>query len=1222
MTDNRPDDPSSSIPDQAMRKKRAIQAGFGFPLILFLTLLLAIAGGSFFLFEKQSQTEVGIIKQNLAGIAELKSDQIQQWLIQNKANIEGRSNTSQIANHIGKWLEHGAIPGDEDAKWIENRFRISLDRYFLGEMTLVDMNGKPLISTNPALHAISAEPALLRQAIDRKKPVMSEMHWHTREDGSSMASVHVASPVIPANHGGEIVGVLWVELDIYKHFFPMIQRWPTPSETAETVLFTLNGDDAVFLNETGNQHGATLPLRVSLGKPEALITQAAHGKMGILDGTDYRDEPAIGYAVRIPDTNWIMVSKINTAEVYAPIRHRTISNFVLATLLLCISSLSMYYWWRQRDSSYRESQLQHQLHEQFLARQNEYLSKYANDIILLLDKTGSIIEANDRAESAYGLPRFALIGKNIRDIRSPSEAEPVERQLKKILDEKGMVFETFHVRADGNEFPVEVSARTIRHGYQTYVQCITRDITERKAAQERERYLTDMYRAISATNEAIIRVESESELFPRVCRIAVEHGGMVLAWVGIPDSRGWFTPVASHGRTADYLDDLPALTTPDGRFTARRAFLENHPSVANDIGLDDASAEWRGKIARYAVQSIAAFPILRAGIPHAVLAVYSDHADAFRQEIASLLEGMAANISFALDNFDRKASQRSASESLKLAAMVYQDSSEAMIVTDVGNRIVAVNPAFEQITGYRADGVIGRQSTFLMSDREDADSYRSAGEAIGTTGRWKGELWIRTRDGRDLAIMLSVNTTFSANGSVQRRVALFSDITSRKESDEMIWNQANFDSLTGLPNRRLFRDHLRQEIRKSRRAGQRLALMFLDLDGFKDINDTLGHDMGDLLLKNAAERLNASVREVDIVARLGGDEFTVILSDLHDPGNIERIARGILRKLSEPFQLGDEVAHVTASIGITFYPDDAAELEDLLKNADQAMYASKQGGKNQYRFFTAEMQDAAMERMRLINDLRIALDEDQFELVYQPILDVASGCILKAEALIRWQHPVRGIINPAEFIPLAEDTGLINSFGDWVFREAARQAARWRETFHPQFQISVNISPVQFRNDGIDSTVWFRHLETLGLQARGIVVEITEGLLLDADPSVTAQLLALRDAGIEVALDDFGVGYSSLSYLQKFDIDYIKIDQSFVRNLGEGSSNLALCEAIIVMAHKLGLKVIAEGVELELQRRLLTDAGCDFLQGFLIAGPLPASAMEQLLEVGDSLRSI
>jgi len=560
--------------------------------------------------------------------------------------------------------------------------------------------------------------------------------------------------------------------------------------------------------------------------------------------------------------------------------------------------------------------------------------------------------------------------------------------------------------------------------------------------------------------------------------------------------------------------------------------------------------------------------------------------------------------------------RKKAEESMQLAAMVYQNSSESIMVTDADNTIIAVNPAFERTTAYPVAEVIGKNPRLLASGRHDKYFYQAMWDSINSEGHWRGELWDRKKNGEVYAKLLTINTILNEDGSIHRYVALFSDITERKKSEELIWQQANFDTLTGLPNRRMFHDRLEQEIKKAHRAGLPMVLMFLDLDRFKEINDTLGHDMGDILLKEASRRLSSCVRESDTVARLGGDEFGIVLGELDDPGIVERVSQDILRKLAEPFRLGVETAHISASIGITLYPEDATGVEALLKNADQAMYAAKRQGRNRTGYFTPSMQETAQNRMRLANDLRGALVDQQFRLVYQPIVELASGVIHKAEALIRWQHPTRGLVSPMEFIPISEDTGMINDICEWVFHEAARQAGRWRVTHHAVFQVSVNVSPTRFHRDDGFHHAWLKHLRKLGLPGQSIAVEITEGLLLDASAAVTEQLLALRDMGIQVSLDDFGTGYSSLSYLKKFDIDYLKIDQSFVRNLAPASDDLALCQAIIVMAHKLGLKVIAEGVETEAQRVLLTAAGCDYAQGYLFSRPVPAEEFEAMLTRG------
>lgn len=450
-------------------------------------------------------------------------------------------------------------------------------------------------------------------------------------------------------------------------------------------------------------------------------------------------------------------------------------------------------------------------------------------------------------------------------------------------------------------------------------------------------------------------------------------------------------------------------------------------------------------------------------------------------------------------------------------------------------------------------------------------------------------------------------------GSTYRRVALFSDITEEKKSEELIWRQANFDFLTNLPNRRMVHDRLMEEIKRARRDNRRFAVLLIDLDRFKDVNDTLGHEVGDSLLQEAAERMAECVRESDITGRLGGDEFIIVLDDLQDVGNVGRVANGLLDKLAMPYRLKNELAYVSASIGITFYPDDARDITTLLKNADQAMYAAKRQGRNRFHYYTPAMQEVSNARMRLTNDLYSALANDQFILHYQPIVDLETGLIQKAEALIRWQHPQRGLVSPSDFIPIAEDTGQIIGIGNWVCRQAAAQVARWRAIHYPAFQVSVNMSPAQFRANADSRVPCFNALAEADLPGQSIVVEITENLLMEAREEISSQLLVFRDMGIQVALDDFGTGYSSLSYLKKFDIDYLKIDQSFVRNLASGASDLALCEAMIGMAHKLGIQVIAEGIETQDQYAILKKMGCDYGQGYFFSKPLPADRFEALL---------
>ena len=553
-------------------------------------------------------------------------------------------------------------------------------------------------------------------------------------------------------------------------------------------------------------------------------------------------------------------------------------------------------------------------------------------------------------------------------------------------------------------------------------------------------------------------------------------------------------------------------------------------------------------------------------------------------------------------------------ERMRIASLVYQNSAEGMLVMDAANRTLSINPAFSNITGYAFDDMASTDSHLFRSSCHDPAFYADLWETLRNDGHWHGEVWNMRKNGNRYVTWTVINRINNDDGSLYGHVALFSDITDKKASEELIARQANFDELTGLPNRRMFGERLTQEISNHHRTGLSLALLFIDLDRFKEINDTLGHAAGDRVLMEAGRRIRANTRESDIVARLGGDEFIVVLTHIRSQHHVEQIAQVLVDSLAKPFVLDDAVTFVSASIGISLHTDAVPEGGQLLSHADQAMYVAKSLGGNCFSYFTPLLQQAAINRRSLINDLRIAIDHKQFLVYFQPIVELATGRISKVEALVRWQHPQRGILGPLEFVSVAEETGLIVEIGNWVFRQAVRWAKRWADLVCDNVQISINISPVQFKAEGdVQEQAWLAYLKAVNFPATGVVLEITEGLLLDNNNKVRDKLRQYKQAGIQVAIDDFGTGYSSLSYLKKFDIDFLKIDRSFIRNLSTDQNDRVLSKAIIVMAHQLGLKVIAEGVETEEQRSFLLAAGCDYAQGYLISKPVPPQKFEQLL---------
>ena len=598
----------------------------------------------------------------------------------------------------------------------------------------------------------------------------------------------------------------------------------------------------------------------------------------------------------------------------------------------------------------------------------------------------------------------------------------------------------------------------------------------------------------------------------------------------------------------------------------------------------------------------------------ALLELVNDYYEQVERDRVLIENALAVN-SEELESLYQRLRERTDAERAVLRSLT-TSVPDLLFVKSVDGVYRTCNHAFERMLGLREDQVLGRTVHDVLPGDMAVEITRIEKEVLSSRAPDLREQWIVLPNGERRCLEMLRAPYFGSDGTTLGLVGIGRDVTQKKQTDDLIWKQANFDMLTGLPNRRMLRERLEHEIRQADRARVSIGVLLIDLDHFKEINDTLGHMVGDNLLVEAARRISACTRESDTVARLGGDEFIVVLTRLTDARHAENVASKIIARLAEPFQLQDTVGYVSASVGITTYPHDARDVEDLLKSADQAMYVAKRQGRNRFSHFTQGLQTAAYERQRLVTDLREAITTGAFHLHFQPIVDVATGHIHKAEALVRWDHPVRGIIQPEEFIPMAEETGLIVPLGDWVFHEAARWAVRWAALV-PGFQVSVNVSPVQFRPEAADSREsWIARACDPSMPRHSLMIEITEGLILHTDVDVMAVLASLRAAGIEVGIDDFGTGYSSLAYLHRFDVDLLKIDQAFVASLDKDGRETALCEAIIVMAHKLGVKVVAEGVETQMQADLLARAGCDSMQGFLYSRPLPPEQFEAILRHG------
>ena len=591
----------------------------------------------------------------------------------------------------------------------------------------------------------------------------------------------------------------------------------------------------------------------------------------------------------------------------------------------------------------------------------------------------------------------------------------------------------------------------------------------------------------------------------------------------------------------------------------------------------------------------------------------SDAGDEIGQ-LTAAMAGMMDKIAHGRDALETaKGLAERAAEELRLYENAFQSSGEPMLITDRENRILNVNPAFIFQTGYSLEEVLGKDPKILSMGQTPPEVYRAMWHALATDGYWHGELWDRKKNGEIYPKWISISAIRDEHQAIMFYVASFSDISERKANEARIDYLAHHDALTGLINRFNLENRLSQALLSAQRDGLKVAVMFIDMDRFKNINDTLGHQMGDQLLIEVARRLRECVRESDIVARQGGDEFVVALVGLEDGLAAAPVAEKILRRLGEPYHLKGNLLHTSPSMGVALYPDDGDDGASLLKNADTAMYHAKECGRNNVQYFTMAMNAAASERLGLENELRKALDEGQLNLHYQPQVRAGDSQCCGFEALARWHHPTLGEISPLKFIPIAEESGLIESLGGWVLDQACRQLALWRAAGFQQIRVAVNLSAQQLRASDLADRV-ARSLRDHGLSGADLELEITESVAMDNPELAVGQLQALRDLGVQLAIDDFGTGYSSLAYLKRLPIQVLKLDRTFVGDIETDLNDAAICTATLALAHNLGLKVIAEGVETAAQRDFLVAHQCDYLQGYLYGRPLPTAMATAYLQ--------
>lgn len=1149
--------------------------------------------------------------ENLRAIAQLKVSQIQNWLNERRGDAATLSDPrTQFVKSVQKMV---ATSDPAASAYVQAKLASYMINYHYHALLLVDEQNRIILSEGEDTQVDDALADVIASVFNQG--LMQNTDLYLSRDGD----IHMdwVAPIFDeAAKDREITAVVVIRASPEQFLYPLIQNWPVVSETAESLLVKRDGDDVLYLSALKQRPAKALTLQLPINRedlPEAVAIRS--NQAGIFEGPDYSGQLVLSAYQPIAGTDWHLVTKINRDEVFHELTEGLLIVTVIAFTFVVIVILTLTMLWRQQA---RLHKLQADVHKTQADRLlNHFFSMPFVGMAVISADHKIITECNDYLCQITGYPKQTLIGQSCLQFTHPEDIEADVAEFDRVLrgEISGYVMEKRFYHHDGHIIHAVVDTKAVRKadGSVDYLFATAEDITQRKVNEARIKRLTQLYAALSACNKAIVRCHNEQDLFDTICRTAVENGGMKMAWIGMINAEtAMVEPVSSYGDDINYLKNIKISCDATNRYAegpVGTAIRLNQPYWCQDFENDPATSKWR-KRSKGSWASCAAVPIMRGEIVVGSLNMYSGVKDAFDTEAKNLLVEMSLDIGYALDNFDKEARRVAAesqlTESESKFHLLFDQSLDGLLIID-GHEITECNTAALNMMGCATEHIIHAPAWSFSPDKQpDGMSsevkMQEMLDIAKSQGRRRFEWMYHRLNGEDFPVEVTL-VSINLNGK-QVFYTTWRDISEQKTAEARIRHLAQYDVLTNLPNRSLLTDRVNQAINIAERNHQKISLMFFDLDRFKNVNDTLGHGVGDELLIEVSKRLLGVIREQDSVSRIGGDEFVLMLFNTAADG-AARVAEKVMHVVSETYHIDPHEISITPSIGIALYPDDGEDFEGLLKSADIAMYRAKQAGRNNYQFFTAKMQQDSARMMQLTSALRHAVDLNQLSLNYQPQFSLKEEDIVGVEALLRWQHPEFGLVSPAEFIPAAEDSGEILKIGEWVLRHAIRQLKQWQDQGIPLLNIAVNISAVQFRHPHLPELIE-NILEDEELKPEYLELELTESVAMDDPIAVIAMMTRLSELGVKMSIDDFGTGYSSLSYLKRFTVSKLKIDQSFVRDIMSDTDDRAIVKTIVLLAKSLDIKTIAEGVETPEQLAFLKQCECDEIQGYIFSKPLKA----------------